>query len=73
MVPLIRLETEYRPNNISWMVSGWFDSPGAPPPEMEIFVSYFEVDGKKEKVVDVCSRYLALLEKLTGEFDQAFP
>lgn len=73
MVPLIRFETEYRPNNISWMVSGWFDSPGAPPTEMEIMVYHFEMDGKKEKAVDVCSRYLVLLEKLVRGFDQSFP
>jgi hypothetical protein len=53
------------------MVSGWFDSPGTPPPEMEIY--HFEIDGKSEEVMDVCSRYMVLLEKLISEFDRAFP
>jgi hypothetical protein len=40
---------------------------------MGVMVYYFEIEGMKEKVVDTCKRYLALLEKLVREFDQAFP
>jgi hypothetical protein len=72
MVPLIQYETEHRPNNISWMVSG-SDAPGIPPSEMGLMVYYFEIDGKKENAVNSCKRYLALLEKLVREFQQAFP
>jgi hypothetical protein len=72
MVPLTQFESEYRPNSISWMVCGC-DAPGIPPPEMGIMVYYFEIKGKKENALNTCKRYLALLERLVREFDQAFP
>jgi hypothetical protein len=69
-VPLTLSDPDYRRDNITWMSSGWFDSPGTPPPEMELTVHYFKTEHKK--VVDTCKRYLALLEKLVQEFQQAF-
>ena len=73
MVSLTQFEAEYKPQSISWMTSGWFDRPGIPPTKMGVMVYYFEIEGTKEKAVDTCKRYLALLEKLVREFDQAFP
>ncbi len=73
MVPLTQFEPEYNPNSIRCVTCGWFDSPGIPPPEMGLMVYYFEIEGKKENAVNTCKRYLALLETLVREFDQAFP
>ena len=73
MMPLTKFEAEYKPNNISWMTSGCFGPPGIPTPEMGVMVYYFEIEGKKEKVIDICKQYLALLERLVQELDQAFP
>jgi hypothetical protein len=36
-------------------------------------VHYVEFDGKLERSVDVCRRYLELLIRLVKEFDQIFP
>jgi hypothetical protein len=47
--------------------------PGAPAPEIGQKVYYFEINGKREKAVDVCRRYLELLVRLVSDFDHAFP
>jgi len=68
MMPLTRYESEYRPNNISWMTAGTDGPPGIPPAQMGVLVHYFEIEGKKEKVIDTSERYLALLEKMARSF-----
>jgi len=73
MVPLTQFDREPRTHPayaVSWE---WFGPPGTPPPEMGVMVHYFESAGQKEKVIDKCARYLALLDRLVREFNLAFP
>jgi hypothetical protein len=50
-----------------------YGPPDAPTPEMAQKVYYFDIHGTQEKVVDVCRRYVELVDRMVGDFNRAFP
>jgi hypothetical protein len=70
MVPLAHaLAHDLNPLYLAYADTG---APGAIS-EIGQNVYYFGVNGKQEKAVDVCRRYLDLLVRLVTDFDLAFP
>jgi hypothetical protein len=68
MVPVTRLEMEQgRDPRYSIF---WYDSPGAPPLEIERKAHYFCGASGREEVIGTCQSYLGLLERLVRDFEK---
>ena len=66
-VPITRVE--FRGRHPAYGI-GWFMPPGVPLPQIGRAVHYFERDESRQHVIETCSGYVAILQKLVQDFER---